>query len=132
MVTRPVLGAPKAMNAFTFRGRQCLGEKLKILTLNFGGLRSPYKKESLKVMAHHLKFNVGVMTETHMLKNETGGLVIPGYQIIAKAGTSEHRGGIRILVDKEVPYGTVKKAPKPQHQLTLAHCCYSQPAVRNM
>ena len=47
--------------------RMTLKRYITKMTLNIGGLRSPYKLESLKGMAQQLQFGAGITTETHML-----------------------------------------------------------------
>ena len=90
------------MQALTYKERRCLQMDIKIITLNIGGLRTSYKKESLKAMAHHLKFSIGIITETNLLDNEADALVIPGYRVMDKEGKSKHKGGVLILADENV------------------------------
>ena len=82
-----------AMTKLTHRELQGLEEDITIINLNIGGLRSPYKKESIKDLASHLKFNIGIITETHLLDDEVEDLAIPGYTIIDKMGKRENSGG---------------------------------------
>ena len=63
-----------------------LRDEITIATLNVGGLRRSYKKESLRAVAHDLKFTVGVITETHLLKHEADKATFPGYQVLNKLG----------------------------------------------
>ena len=62
--------------------RMTLKQDMTIITLNIGDLRSPYKLESLKEMAHQLQFGLGIITETYMLDEGMEALQIPGYDLI--------------------------------------------------
>ena len=104
----------REMGSLTFRERGLLTKDIKIMTLNIGGLRTPYKVESLKSMAAHLKISIGVITETHLLNKEVGKLVIPGYKVVDKAGSSRHKGGVMILVDGHTSVRKPKGLPKPE------------------
>ena len=87
-----------AMDRVKIRARLATEPGITIFTLNMGGLRSPYKKESLRALAHHLQFTIGVITETHLLDPEVDALQIPNYRIIDKKGSSKFLGGVLILV----------------------------------
>ena len=97
-----------------------LQQDISILTLNIGGLRSPYRVESLKEMAHQLRFGIGVITETHMLEAEMNALEIPGYEIIHKYGISKFLGGVMILA---APYVSCKKLTTPPLLPTPIDAC---------
>ena len=90
------------MQRITFQEKGVLANGITIATLNIDGLRVPYEKESLKAMLHHTAFSIVLITETHVLKAEAEALVAPGYEIIGKAGTSRHRGGVLALADLSV------------------------------
>ena len=102
----------KQMETLTFKEIQSLRGDIKISTLNIGGLRSKYKKESLKALAFRLKFSIGVTTETHLLDWETEALTIPGYTIVNKMGKSRNRGGVLIMVDADTVFRKTADAPK--------------------
>ena len=98
-------GKPRKFNVereiqyLTSRGKNILQNELSIFTLNTGGLRTPYKKESLRELTRQLALSVGIITETHLLDSEAAELQIPGYQVLDRMGNSKHRGGVLILVD---------------------------------
>ena len=92
---------------------EILKKKLTIATLNMDGLRISYKKESLNELAHRLKFSIGVIAETHLLDSEAEALQVSGYEVIGKAGTSKHRGGVLIIAHTSLSIKKLDKAPKP-------------------
>ena len=79
-----------------------LQQDVSLVTLNIGGLRSPYRVESLKEMIHQLKVGIAVITETHMLDDEMDALQIPGYELVHKYGVSKFMGGVMILAGPQV------------------------------
>ena len=98
----------------TYKEHQCLRDQITIQTLNMGWLRTKYKKEFLNAMAYHLKFNIGVITETNLLESETDAIKIKEYRIVDKMGTSKHRGGVLILADHTVDCRGLDNIQKPQ------------------
>ena len=88
----------EAMERFSFRERQSMLGDIKIMDFNVGGLRSPYKKESLKSVAFHFEFSVGVIMETHLTEEEVNALVIPGYTIVDQSGKNKRQGGCMSMV----------------------------------
>ena len=114
---RKKFNVTEAMERFSFRERLSMEDDIKIINFNVGGLRSPYKKESLRSMAFHLKFSVGVITETHLTEEEMNALVIPGYTIIDKSGNNVHKGGVMILVDANTKCKKLEVFQKPSEKI---------------
>ena len=111
--------AVEMMKTLRHREKQCLTEDIKILNFNIEGLRTGHKKESLKAMAHYLQFNVAVITETHLLNNEAAALNIEGYKVVAKWGTSKHKGGVLILVDDNTRCLEVRDVQRPKVNIDI-------------
>ena len=88
-------------------------QTITIFTLNMDGLRTKYKKGSLKALAHHLQFTIGVTTDTHPLDAEVDALAIPNYLILEKAGNSKHRGGVPILARSTTPCWKLARTRQP-------------------
>ena len=88
-------------------------QNIVIFTLNMAGLRTKYKKESLRALAHHLQFTIGIITETNLLKPEVDALQIPGYRIIDDQGTSKHCGGVLIMAKVTTPCRKVTRTQRP-------------------
>ena len=87
----------KAMKSLPMEMLTRLQKGLTILNFNISGLRTDYKKESLKEMAYQLKFGVGIITETHLLNHEADALKIPHYSVLHREGHSRRKGGVLIL-----------------------------------
>ena len=92
----------KAMKSLPGEMLARLQKGLTILNFNISGLRTDYKKESLKEMAYQLKFDVGVITETHLLNHEADALKIPHYSVLHREGHSRRKGGVLILAHENV------------------------------
>ena len=92
----------RAMGALTAGQLTEITRGIQILNFNIRGLRTKYKKESLKEMAHQLKFGVAIITETHLLDDEADALVIPGYEVLHRDGHSRQKGGVLILVHENI------------------------------
>ena len=99
------------MKTLTFREKRHLNKSLTILTLNIGGLRSSYKKDSLIALAQHLQFSIGIITEPRLLENEVETVVVPKYKIIEKSGSSKHRGGVIVLINKKLAAKKIAQGP---------------------
>ena len=102
-----------ALNRLQIRPRIHNDQSITIFTLNMDGLRTKYKKESLKALAHHLQFTVGIITETHLLDPEVDALAVPDYLILDKMGSSKHRGGVLILARATAPCRKFTQTTKP-------------------
>ena len=91
-----------------------LKQDISILTLNIGGLRLLYKKKPLKEMARQLQFDIGIITETHMLEEEMQAFQLPGYELIHKVGSNKQLGGVMIIATPQVSCGKLENAPLPK------------------
>ena len=99
-----------------------LVQEIKILTLNLRGLRTKYKRESIKELACQLKFTVGIFTETHLLNSEDHGLEIPGYTVLHREGISRHMGGVLILVDTNLACKKITDIQMPPKPIDVCSC----------
>ena len=108
-VKKAMKSLPAEMSA-RFRGG------LAILNFNISGLRTAYKKESLKEMAYQMQFRIAVITETHLLNHEADALKIPRYSVLHREGHSRQKGGVLILAHGNVACRKLETAtplPRP-------------------
>ena len=98
----------------SFRVRHCIGGDITIPNQNIGRLRTSYKKESLNALTRHVKFNIGVITETHLLDEEAAALLAPGFRIMDKKGCSKHMGGGLIMVDEHAACKKLSEFQRPR------------------
>ena len=107
------------MQSLTFPARGAPAKRTTIATINIDGLRTSYKKESLRAMLRHLAFSIIIVTETHMLDEEAAAFTVRDYETVGKAGTSRHRGGVLILAHHTVSFKKLEKIPKPPRPIDI-------------
>ena len=101
-------------SSLQYRELQRLKDKKKLSNRIIGCLRTPNEKESLKAMAFHLRFNMGIITENHLTSAEEEALVIKGYTMVTKWGANKHKGGVPIIVDEGAKCRRVEDARRPK------------------
>ena len=120
--TRKKFNAGKALARLGPDIKTLLKQEVTIVTLNIGGLRSPYKLESLKEMAHQVQFGIAIITETHMLNEEMEALKIPGYEVIHKQGTNKQLGGVMIIAAPQMSCKKIEDGPTLPAPIDACSC----------
>ena len=104
--------------------------KMRIFTLNVWGLRTHGKLEDLKAFLNDLSVHVGVITETHLLREEAKAKTIPGYTVVEADGKYTHKGGALIIVSHKISHRPVPEALVRRKQEISACSCLIYPHHR--
>ena len=70
-------------------------------------------------MAFHLRFNIGIITETHLTTEEMGALTFRGYTIEGKWGTNKQLGGVMIMVDEATKCRKLENISRPREPIDV-------------